>query len=189
MIPIKLNHKLQREEVLKQLLSLEREDLRLRFGYTPTEEIITTYVNDSWCKDGDQWFGMYDRSFDGVIATMHIAMMGDSAAEIGFTVDKSFRNRGLGTKLFERATTWARAHDVEKLFMHCLSENKAVRSIAKKNEMHVITIIGGEAEADLVLKQDVLAPIADVMLDRIALYDMLLINQQKFMTNIFRITQ
>lgn len=189
MIPIKLSNELQRWEVLKHLLSLEREDLRLRFGYTPTEYIITDYVNNSWNKEGHQWFGMYDTAFDGVIATMHIAPMGEETAEIGFTVHEKFRNRGLGTKLFERATTWAQAHDIKKLFMHCLSENKAVRTIAKKNEMHIITIHGGEAEADLVLKQDVLAPIADAVLDRIALYDMLLINQQKLMTNIFRIKQ
>jgi len=189
MTPIKLTHELQREEVLRHLLSLEREDLRLRFGYMPTEEIITKYVQDSWNRDNNQWFGIYDKSVDGVIATMHISVMSDNTAEIGFTVHKNFRNRGLGTQLFDRAITWATAHNIDKLFMHCLTENKAVRSIAKKNEVHVITIQGSEARADLVLKKDMLAPMADAALDRIALYDMLLINQQKFLANIFRITQ
>jgi GNAT superfamily N-acetyltransferase len=132
---------------------------------------------------------MYDSSYEGVIATMHVAMIGESTAEFGFTVHKDFRNRGFGSILFERAVTWAKAHNIDKVFMHCLSENKAVRSIAKKNEMHVITIQGGEAEADLVLPKDLVAPMTDVMLDRMAVYDMLLINQQKFLKNIFRIKQ
>ena len=191
MLPIKLSTESQREQVISHLLSFDADDLRLRFGYTPTEYIIRKYVEDSWGKSGNRWFGIYSPEADGVIATLHVALMNDDQAEFGFTVDSRFRNRGFGSELFSRGVTWAKALSVKKVFMHCLSENAAVRKIAKKNEMHVITLDGDEAEADLALPRDFSAPWADLMLDRIAIYDMLFVNQQKLLNNInfYRITK
>ena len=186
MTPIKLSSDLQRQEVVKHLLSLDREDLRLRFGYTPTDSIIEQYVSESWSRVGDRWFGIYDSDHEGLVATLHIAKIDNESAEFGFTVSKDMRNQGVGNALFKRGAVWAKAQSVKKLFMHCLSENKAVQSIAKKNEMHVVTILGGEAEADLALPYDPSAIISDVLLDRVSVYDMLLVNQQKLMSTFFR---
>jgi RimJ/RimL family protein N-acetyltransferase len=186
MTPIKLISDVQKKEVLTHLLSLDREDLRLRFGYTPTDSIIEKYVNDSWDKKGNQWFGVYDSKVDGLIATLHVALMNHSAAEIGCTVYKQYRKHGIGNNLFVRGSTWAKSFGVKEIYMYCLSENKAIQKIAKNNKMHVVTIEGGEAEATLSTPYDPMASIKDVLLDRIAVYDMLLLNQQKFFTKFLR---
>lgn len=186
--PIKLSSDLQRQEVINHLLSLDRDDLRLRFGYTPTDSIIEKYVNESWCNNEDRWFGIYHKDYEGLVGTLHAAQMNDDIAEFGFTVDKQLRGQGLGDTLFKRAYTWAKSRGIKKVFMHCLSENKAIQHIAKKNDMNVIRLNGGEAEADLVLPIDYSAPLSEVLLQKMAVYDMLLINQYKLITKYFRKT-
>lgn len=184
MTPIKLSSDLQKQEVITHLLSLDREDLRLRFGYTPTESIITQYVTNSWDKADDRWYGIYHPEYDGVIATLHAAQMDKETAELGFTVSKHFRGHGFGDALFSRGAVWAKARGIKKLFMHCLSENKAVQRIAKKNGMHVVTMLGGEAEADLALPYDPTAIVSQALIDNIAVYDMLFVNQLKIFNKI-----
>lgn len=184
MTPIKLSSDLQRREVIKHLSSLDRGDLRLRFGYTPTEEIIEKYVTDSWERVDDRWYGIYDTDHDGIVATLHIAQMNKDTAELGFTVAEDARGRGYGDALFNRGAVWAKARAIKTLFMHCLSENKAIQHIAKKNGMHVVTLGDGEAEADLDLPYDPSAIISQAMIDQIAVYDMLFVNQMKLINNI-----
>ena len=188
MTPIKLSLDLQRQEVIKHLLSLDKEDLRLRFGYTPTDSIIEKYVTDTWNTDGNRWFGIYHPEFDGVVGTLHVAQMKDDTAEFGFTVDKRLRGKGYGDALFKRGMLWAKARMVKHIFMHCLSENKIIQHIAKKNCMHVVRLMGGEAEADLVVPKDYSAPYSEAVVDNIAIYDMLLVNQQKMLATLFRKT-
>ena len=72
--------------------------------------------------------------------------------------------------------------------MHCLSENQAIKKIAKNNSMHVVTLSDGESEADLVLQSNATAKFSEALVDNMAVYDMLLVNQQKFWFNIFRKT-
>ena len=184
MTPIKLSSDLQRQEVIKHLLSLDKEDLRLRFGYTPTDSIIEQYVTNSWDKVDHRWYGIYHPEYDGVVATLHAAQMDSETAELGFTVCKELRRHGLGDALFNRGAVWAKARGIKKLFMHCLSENRAVQHIAKKNGMHVVTMFGGEAEADLALPYDPAAIVSQALIDHIAVYDMLFVNQLKLFNKI-----
>ena len=183
MTPIKLRTKAQKKEVVNHLLCLEREDLRLRFGYSPTDSIIEKYVEDSWGDAKNQWFGVYDSDRDGLIATLHVSLIGNRKAELGCTVFSEYRNNGIGNDLFVRGTTWAKTFGVKEIYMFCLSENKAIQKIAKKNKMHVVTQEGGEAEATLSTPYDIGAPMRDILLDRIAVYDMILISQNKFIKN------
>ena len=188
MTPIKLSTDLHRQEVINHLLSLDLEDLRLRFGYMPTEYVIEKYVTDSWTKKSGRWFGVYDAEHDGLIATLHIAIIDQDSAEFGFTVSKDQRKKGIGDTLFKRGVLWATARNKNNIFMHCLSENQAIKKIAKNNSMHVVTLSDGESEADLVLQSNATAKFSEALVDNMAVYDMLLVNQQKFWFNIFRKT-
>lgn len=180
MIPVRLSTPTQKEEVLQHFLSFEREDLRLRFGYMPNEYAITKYVNDSWERKNDRWFGIYDAK-RGLIATLHVARLDDESCEFGFTVTKDQRNKGLGDTLFKRGVIWAKARAVKHVFMQCLSENKAMQKIARKNEMHVVVLDYEEAEADLDVSYDPTAAVTDALIDTMAVYDMLFVNQQRFL--------
>lgn len=185
MVPLKLNTEIQKKEVIAHLLSLDHNDLRLRFGYIPPESTIIAYVSDSWQKTYDRWFGVYDSATDGLVATLHVSIMDDNSAELGFTVATNLRRRGIGNDLFKRGVTWAKANGVKKFYMHCLTENKSIQRIARKNDMHTITLGDGESEATLSTSYDPSAPFVDVFLDRIAVYDMLLVNQQRIINVLF----
>lgn len=177
MIPIRLSTNAQKEEVLKHFLSFERSDLYLRFGYMPNEYAITKYIEESWERPNDRWFGIYDVS--GLMATLHIAKLDEDSCEFGFTVDKEQRNKGIGDTLFKRGILWAKARAYKHVYMQCLTENKAMQRIARKNEMHVVTLDYDEAEADLDVSYDPTAAVAEMVIDNIAIYDMLFVNQQK----------
>ena len=73
----------------------------------------------------------------------------DRVAEFGVSVLKSARGLGIGSKLFERAAIVCRNHDVDTLYMHCLSSNQVMIHIAKKAGMEIHRDYG---EADAYLK-------------------------------------
>jgi GNAT superfamily N-acetyltransferase len=55
-----------------------------------------------------------------------------SCAEFGVSVLAKARGRGFGQRLFERAVIHARNEGVEMLFIHALTENRAMLRIASK---------------------------------------------------------
>lgn len=156
---------------------MDKEDLRLRFGYAITDDFIIKYIDDTWDNPNDQWFAVFE-SPEKVIATVHVSKY-DGEAEMGCTVEEEYRNHGLGNALFRRGATWAGKFGIRKIYMHCLSENEAIQKIAKKNSMSVVTIGPGEREAKVTLPYvDFTAPYRDAAYDRMAIYDSIIRTQR-----------
>lgn len=179
MTPLKLSTKVQKEEVIQHLLSFDLSDRRLRFGYIPSEYAISEYVNKSWARKSDTWFGIYDVDHEGLVATLHIAKLEKDSCEFAFTVAENKRNRGIGDILFKRGVTWAKARGIKRVYIQCLSENKAMQKIARNNSMDVNVLSYDEAEANMDIPYDPTAVIADTILNGMAIYDMIFINRQK----------
>ena len=57
-------------------------------------------------------------------------------AEAAFSVDDSYRRRGIGEKLFKRILRAATNHGVETIEIVCLPENVGMQKLAKKFEAH-----------------------------------------------------
>jgi GNAT superfamily N-acetyltransferase len=72
----------------------------------------------------------------------------ERVAEFGVSVSRSARGRGVGTRLFERASVHCRNSDIDTLYMQCLSSNKTMMHIAKKAGMEIQREYG-EADAHL----------------------------------------
>lgn len=121
-------------KIQKHLKSLSDQDRYLRFGYAASNEQIDAYA-DGLDFERDSLFGIYNRRLD-LIGMAHLSYSIDpdcaSCAEFGVSVDHAARSRGYGTRLFERAITHARNEGVRMLFVHALSENKAMIKIAKR---------------------------------------------------------
>jgi hypothetical protein len=69
--------------------------------------------------------------------------------------------------------------------MHCLTENQAMRHIAKKNDM-VIVSLDGESDANVLV--DPPTPVTvweDAYLDKIAMYDMIYKKQMRLFKNFY----
>ena len=157
-----------RPQLERHFLSLEPEDVRLRFGVAIGPEAIVAYVARIDF-DVDAVLGVYDEALT-IVGAAHVAFTGD-LAELGVSVLPGSRGRGIGSALLARAADHVRNRFVTRLFMHCLAENATMLHIARKLGM-AICIDTGEADAFLKLPPGDPASVAGEFLDqRLALFD------------------
>lgn len=139
-----------RGRIARHLRALDEHDRYLRFGYLANEAQIQAYV-DTLDFERDAVFGIYNRRLE-LVAMAHLAHSVDrnfyACAEFGVSVLPSVRGHGYGSKLFARAMRHARNEGVQLMFIHALSENKAMLSIARKAGASV-EYDGSEASAYL----------------------------------------
>jgi RimJ/RimL family protein N-acetyltransferase len=162
-VPIRRLHVGHRRNVLSHLLALSVEDRYLRFGSPTTDEQISRYVQGINF-DQDELFGVFNRRLT-LIALAHLAItpsdlgqtthgqVSPSTAEFGVSVLASARGRGFGSRLFAWSVLHARNHDIKRLIIHSLSENKAMLAIARKAGATVVRD-GPESQATLMLPED-----------------------------------
>ena len=152
MVPIRSIGPSHGERIAAHLLSLNPKDRYLRFGYAANDEQVQRYV-DGINYERDDIFGIYNRKLE-LIAMAHLAFSVDtqlsSCAEFGVSVLSSARGRGYGARLFDRAVIHARNEGVGMMFIHALTENTAMLSIARKAGA-TIERDGSETEAYLTL--------------------------------------
>ena len=180
MLPRRISH-FEKDQLKQHLLKLKDEDRRLRFGGSVSDYVIEKYVDDTI---DDVWFGCFD---DELISACHVAIT-DKEAELGCSVDKDYRGAGLAQLMFERAVTHIRSLGIETVYMHCLTENEAMKHIARKNDMTVVSEYGETDATVKVQPPTAITKFRDAYLDRIALYDMLMKNNLKLYKNTFWVT-
>lgn len=148
--PIRRLGRHHRSRVSAHLLALDERDRYLRFGYAATDEQVRRYV-EHLDFEQDAIFGVYNRELR-LVAMAHLAhsvnARYDACAEFGVSVLTSSRGQGLGTRLFARAIKHARNEGVQLMFIHALSENTAMLSIARKAGA-IVERDGAEAQAYL----------------------------------------
>jgi GNAT superfamily N-acetyltransferase len=177
MVPRKL-HPLTDLKKLRQHFreDISGDDRRLRFGIALPDHSIEEYINKSIIGLGfkNQWFIVED--FGKIVGTCHANIYeGGKTAELGITVSQAYRNRGLGSQLFERGTTWSRSRGASDMYMYCLAENRAIQKIARNHNMIVHSEDYNEKTALAKLDKNVLTSyVEDRILEQIALYDMAL---------------
>jgi RimJ/RimL family protein N-acetyltransferase len=181
MVPRKLGF-LDRIQVELHFLSLSQEDRRLRFGITASDDYIKKYIARSINDPQSMWFGIEE---DGYLVAICHAAVDDKQGELGCSVLDHYRGEGYAQALFDRAITWLRSRGITHIFMHCLSENGAMKHIALKNRMHVITQMG-ETDADIHVEPPTpITHVMDAYYDRIGIYDMILKSSRRMMSGVF----
>ena len=169
----------ERPLFLQHLLALGREDRYLRFGSALSDDAIERYVAGIDFR-ADTVFGVFDDRLKLAAAGHFAPLPKDSpladpalgrTAEFGLSVAEDARRQGLGSALFTRAAAHARNLAISSLFMHCLSENRAMIRIARRAGMD-IRQLHGEADAYLALKPGTVATAIEEGVQRqIALFD------------------
>jgi len=153
--------------VLRHMLGLTPDDLRMRFGGPQSEASVHGYVSRIRF-ERDALFGVYEHDLE-LVGLTHVGM-GDEA-EFGVSVRPSHRGRGIGTALFARAEEHARNHHLRTFYVHTLTENKPMLAIARRRKMRIITE-ASEAECYLKLPPpDVASVTSEFLHDRLALFD------------------
>jgi RimJ/RimL family protein N-acetyltransferase len=150
-VPIRCLGAGHRRRIQAHLLSLDEHDRYLRFGYPAVDEQICRYV-EQLDFERDDIFGIVNRRLE-LIAMAHLAFIphepgSPAGAEFGVSVLKPARGRGYGARLFDRAVMHARNEGVELMFIHALSENRAMIRIAR-NAGASLERAGSETEAYL----------------------------------------
>ena len=193
MIPRKLTPFDKQKLIDHFMIDIVDDDRRLRFGYEAPDTSVQSYIDTSLENYGyvNMWFVVEVDCFERfggkkIIATCHVSMnKKTNTAEMGCTVSPQYRNQKLGQELFNRGITWARMAGAENVFMHCLSENRAIQHIARKGGMTVVTIDPSEKESTIQIKQNQFeAGFKDMIMDQIAVYDAS-IRQQAFFAKKF----
>jgi len=163
-----------RTPLLRHFLALEAPDRRLRFGTALNDGSVGAYVSRIDF-DADAVFGVFDDELR-IIGAAHVAHAGEQV-EIGVSVLREHRNRGVGGALLARAALRARNWGVHALYMHCLRENETIMHLARRQGMRIVTE-QGEADAWLALAPaDASSHFGEVFAQRVALFDYALKSQ------------
>jgi RimJ/RimL family protein N-acetyltransferase len=191
--PIKELGESERPLYYAHLASLGEQDRYLRFGSPLSDAAIESYV-ERIDFSTDTLFGVFDDALN-LAAAGHFAPINTReeeddprlrSAEFGLSVSEGARGKGLGTALFLRAAAHARNLGIGMLFMHCLSENRAMMHIARKAGME-IQQTHGEADAYLALKPgDIASAIEEGVQRQIALFDFAVKRQLLIAKNAFK---
>lgn len=151
LVPIRSLGPRHRRRIAAHLLALDEHDRYLRYGFPANDEQIQRYV-DRLDFEHDQIFGIFNRRLE-LIAMAHLAFLAPQpgapvGAEFAVSVLAKARGRGYGSRLFDRAVVHARNEGVELMFIHALSENRAMIKIARKGGAR-LERAGSETEAYL----------------------------------------
>ena len=144
-----------RPSLVTHFLALPLKDRSLRFGMALAPTVIAAYV-DGIDFERDLVFGVRGDRL-APVGVGHLAIEGD-LAELALSVLPANRRRGIGSELFKRAVSEARARCIPSVCMHCLSGNTPVMRIAQRFGMDLITS-EGDAAAHLKLQSLPPAPI------------------------------
>ncbi len=132
----------------EHLLRLDAKDRRMRFGCTVEDAGIEAHLQH--LREGnDRILALLDE-FGRIVAAVHIARLGAAAAELALSVDRSWRNRGVGRAMFEHALSWLRCRGVRRVLLVFLAENRAMRMLARAFGM-TFQSEGAEVTAELTL--------------------------------------
>lgn len=117
------------------LKNLDAESKYLRFGFTASDEIIDR-ICDKIDDDKSQHILFCVENDDlEFIAIGHIATHG--RIELAFSVLKSHQGNKLGQAVMKRCIQYCRTHGLLKGCMVCLSHNKTIQHLCRKNGIHM----------------------------------------------------
>jgi GNAT superfamily N-acetyltransferase len=124
------------------LLRLDPETRHNRFAGTVSERFLHTYAERALAAEG----ATFGYVVDGQIrATAELRPFGDRQGEAAFTVEGSYRRRGIGIRLFRRVALAARNLGLAMLHTRCLAQNRAMQALARKAGARLIHDPDGKA--------------------------------------------
>jgi GNAT superfamily N-acetyltransferase len=160
--------RLERPALERHFLALGPQDRRLRFGVPLNDFAVRSYVARIDF-ERDALFGVSGDDLH-LLGAAHLGRaLGH--AELGLSVLEGQRHCGIGGTLLARAHLRARNWGVRALFMRCLTENRAMMRLARKQGMAVVTA-ALESDAWLALPPaDAATHFGEVFEQRAALFD------------------
>ena len=123
----------------EHLMRLDSDARARRFGHHVSDQFIAAYSVQA-ANIGAVTFAYLIGGQAHAIAEMKRSrVLGPSAAEAAFSVERDYANQGIATDLMGRVIRSARNRGVTHLVLTCLAENAKMRAIAAKYgaELHI----------------------------------------------------
>lgn len=113
------------------LQRLDQDARHRRFGHDVSDTFITEHALGAG-DFGNVTFGYFvDGDVRGVAELRPGSLMGSDNAEVAFSVERPFVNRGIATQLMSRVIRTARNRGFRHLILVCLPENAKMQAIAR----------------------------------------------------------
>ena len=147
------SYKPLRELLKSHLKLLSNDDRYLRFFSAQSDDSIDIYVNKINFKT-DGIFIVLNETYDQVIGFLHASRLDGVSGveyEIGVSVNESARGMGVGYELFAKAVSWTESLGGKRLYVNCLTQNKAMQKIAEKFKLKTHSIDYDTREGELTL--------------------------------------
>ena len=144
----RLVHTLTKRDVprlARHFAQLSEDVLYLRFGLIRTPTLLAEYL-EGIDFERDLVLGVFGTGFE-LIAVAHLGADGGTA-ELGLSVLPAYRRQKLASLLFEQSIRRSRVRGFGQLWIHCLSENRAILGLARKAGMRIVAN-GAEKDAYL----------------------------------------
>lgn len=117
----------------RHLKALTPDDKYSRFGTNMSDVAIDQFImrmlynkeeHELWvAKENGKVCGYGHMAFDG------------KSWELAVSVNGDCQRRGTGNKLIQEMLEWAKFHEIEEVFMHCIENNKVIQHLAAKNKL------------------------------------------------------
>jgi RimJ/RimL family protein N-acetyltransferase len=125
-------------EIVAHLRALDPEDRRMRFCTTVNDGHLVRHAEDIWGRssfalaahDGPLWSGPFHRP-GPIRALAELSVAGD-AAEVGVSVDRSMRRKGVGTYMLQTAARLLSLRGISRIVALTMAENKAFVALSRK---------------------------------------------------------
>ena len=114
------------------LLRLDQTGRRMRFSGAVSDIFIQHYAA-TCLEDAEIVFGWFEEGVLRAAVELHrIGGYSNRTGEAAFSVERTFRDRGIGSDLMARAVLAARNLGMQRMIVCCLRENQRMQKIAQK---------------------------------------------------------
>ncbi len=150
----------------EHLLRLDHEARHRRFGHDVSDDFIARYAAHSG-DFGNVTFGYFVEGELRAVAELRVdALMRQESAEVAFSVERPFINRGIATQLMGRVIRTARNRGLRHLILVCLPGNAKMKAIARHYGAE-LKIEDGSIVADIVPRRaDYQSVVSEIMDER-----------------------
>jgi GNAT superfamily N-acetyltransferase len=87
---------------------------------------------------------------DEIVGWGHMARDSNSW-ELAVSVENAYQRKGVGGALIKEMLEWAKFNHIEKVFMHCIEDNKIIQHLASKHRLVTKERVAGERTAAIEL--------------------------------------
>lgn len=118
----------------KHLKNLEPEDKYSRFGTNMSDSSIDNIILQMVYHTNEHELWVAVDGKQNVQGWGHMAKDG-SSWELACSVEKKAQRKGVGNQLIQEMLEWAKVHNIDEVYMHCIENNKAIQHLAQKNNL------------------------------------------------------